>query len=117
MRNKSNFNFSVPSALEKKLYQTKDKNKNNELVKAIKDRLRDVKDKIKRMPKHEKRIEQPDKALKIVEQILDFNEEIQKQQGLGLNILTQCQILSRLPISLAQLDAGNNSGKLKNEIR
>ena len=26
-------------------------------------------------------------------------------------------MLSRLPISLAQLEAGNNSGKLKNEIR
>ena len=26
-------------------------------------------------------------------------------------------MLSRLPISLAQLKAGNNSGKLKNEIR
>ena len=27
------------------------------------------------------------------------------------------QILSRLPIALAQLEAGNNSNKLKNEIR
>ena len=26
-------------------------------------------------------------------------------------------MLSRLPISLAQLEAGNNSNKLKNEIR
>ena len=26
-------------------------------------------------------------------------------------------MLSRLPISLAQLKAGNNSGKIKNEIR
>ena len=26
-------------------------------------------------------------------------------------------MLSRLPITLAQLDAGNNSGKRKNEIR
>ena len=26
-------------------------------------------------------------------------------------------MLSRLPISLAQLEAGSNSGKLKNEIR
>ena len=117
MRNKIILTFQYPVLWKKKLYETKDKNKNNELVKAIKDRLRDVKDEIKRMPKHEKRIEQPDKALKIVEQILDFNKEIQKQQGLGLNILTQCQILSRLPISLAQLDAGNNSWKLKNEIR
>ena len=55
--------------------------------------------------------------LETVNKILDFNKEIQKQQGLGLKILTPDQMLSRLPISLAQLNAGNNSEKLKNEIR
>ena len=39
------------------------------------------------------------------------------QQGQGLKILTPNQMLSRLPISLAQLKAGNDSGKLKNELR
>ena len=39
------------------------------------------------------------------------------QQGKGLKILTPNQMLSRLPITLAQLKAGNNSEKLKNEIR
>ena len=39
------------------------------------------------------------------------------QQGQGIKILTPSQILRRLPISLAQLEAGNNSEKLKNEIR
>ena len=39
------------------------------------------------------------------------------QQGQGLKILTPNQMLSRLPISLAQVKAGNNSEKLKNEIR
>ena len=39
------------------------------------------------------------------------------QQGKGLKILTPKQIISRLPISLAQIKAGNNSEKLKNEIR
>ena len=39
------------------------------------------------------------------------------QQGQGLKILTPDQMLSRLPINLAQLKAGNNSEKLKNEIR
>ena len=38
-------------------------------------------------------------------------------KGSGLKILTPNQMLSRLPISLAQLTAGNNSGKRKNEIR
>ena len=38
-------------------------------------------------------------------------------EGQGLKIQTPNQMLSRLPISLAQLIAGNNSEKLKNEIR
>ena len=62
-----------------------------------------------------KKIEQPDKILKIVEKILEFNK--QNQSGQGLKMLTPNQMLSRLPISLAQLKAGNNSEKLKNEIR
>ena len=39
------------------------------------------------------------------------------QLGQGLKLLTLNQMLSRLPIDLAQLKAGNNSQKLKNEIR
>ena len=39
------------------------------------------------------------------------------QQGQGLNMLTPNQMLSRLPITLAQLKAGNNSQKLENEIK
>ena len=38
-------------------------------------------------------------------------------EGKGLKILTPNQMLSRLPISLAQLNAGNNSEELKNKIR
>ena len=67
------------------------------------------------MSENEKKIEQPDKILKIVKEILNFNK--QTQQGEGLKILTPNQMLSRLPITLAQLKAGNNSEKLKNEIR
>ena len=62
-----------------------------------------------------KKIEQPNKILKIVEEILEFHK--QNQSGKGLKILTPNQMLSRLPITLAQLKAGNNSEKLKNEIR
>ena len=40
-----------------------------------------------------------------------------EHKGKGLKILTPEQILSRLPISLAQLKAGNNSQKFNNEIR
>ena len=72
---------------------------------------------IKKMSEDEKEIEKPDKILKLlkVEEILDFNSK-QNQIGKSLKILTPSQMLSRLPISLAQLKAGNNSEKL-NKIR
>ena len=43
--------------------------------------------------------------------------ESRNQTGKGVKILTPDQMLSRLLISLAQLKAGNNSQKLKIEIR
>ena len=69
------------------------------------------------MPKDKvSRIEENEKIIDIVERILEFNTE--KQLELGLKILTPNQMLSRLPFTLAQLKAGNNSEKLKkNEIR
>ena len=39
------------------------------------------------------------------------------KDGKGLKILTNKQMLNCLPILLAQIQAGNNSIKLKNEIR
>ena len=42
---------------------------------------------------------------------------VSKAKGTGLKILTNKQMLNRLPILLAQIQAGNNSNKLKNEIR
>ena len=102
---------------QKKLYETKDKTKNNELVEKIKNRWSDLKDKIRKMSEEEKEAEKTVKILEIVEEILIPDRENQKQQGSGLKILTPDQMLSRLPISFAQLKAGNNSEKLKNEIR
>ena len=40
-----------------------------------------------------------------------------QQKGTGLKILTPNQMLKRLPIALAQINAGNNSESLLNEIR
>ena len=85
----------------KKLYETKDKKENNELVKLIKIRWSNLKDEIEKMSEDEKETEKPDKILEIVEEILVFNRENRKQQGLGLKILTPNQILSRSPITLA----------------
>ena len=109
------FNFVVPSVLAKKLNEIKNKKENNKLVNVIKSRLTDLKNEIKEMSEDEKKIEKPDKILKIVKEILEFNK--QKQLGKALKILTPNQMLSRLPSTLAQLKAGNNSEKLKNEIR
>ena len=52
--------------------------------------------------------EENGKIIIIVENIFHFN-----QSGEGLQILTRDQMLSRLPITLAQFKAGNNSEKLK----
>ena len=47
-----------------------------------------------------------------------YNSDSHKSSsGSRLKILTKQQMLSRLPILLAQIQAGNNSIKLKNEIR
>ena len=112
---KKHFNFTSPTVLTKQLYNIKNKKENNELVNVITSGLIDLKDEIKKMSEDEKETEKPDKILKIVEEILIVNRK--KQSGGGLKILTPNQMLSRLPITLVQLKAGNNSEKLKNEIR
>ena len=111
---KKHFNFQRPSDMLKSLYKV-NTNQNNELVNVINSGLKDLKEEIKKIPEEERKIEKPDNIVKLVEEILSFNK--QKQQGEGVKILTPSQMLSRLPISLAQPEAGNNSEKLKNEIR
>ena len=49
------FSNVVPSVLAKKLFETKDKNKNNNFVNVIKSGLRDLKDEIKKMSADEKK--------------------------------------------------------------
>ena len=109
------FYFQRPSDMLKNLNQINDIEKNSKLADAIIIGLKDLKEKIKEMPQEGKENEKPDKILKIVREILQFNKE--KQEGQGIKMLTPSQMLSRLPISLAQLEARDNSEKLKNEIR
>ena len=66
------------------------------------------------MSEQEKKPENPNETVDTVESILDFNRQ---EQGQGLKTSTPNQMLSRLSISIAQLKAGNNSEKLKNEIK
>ena len=86
---------------------------------------------IKNMSENDVKNKGLDLLKNIVEKILDANklldiselesqsspEQRRNQQGQGLKILTPKQMIIRLPILLAQLKAGNNSEKLKNEIR
>ena len=48
---------------------------------------------------------------------LEGEEEEEVKEEKGLKILTLNKLLTRLPILVAQTKAGNNSNKLKNEIR
>ena len=47
----------------------------------------------------------------------NYNAKQNETKGKGLKILTPKQMLQRLPIALAQVKAGNNSGNFLNEIR
>ena len=64
------------------------------------------------MSKEEIKNEKPNEISGIINKILNLNKEVQEQRGSGLKILTPDQVLSRLPNTLAQLNAGNNSEKL-----
>ena len=94
------------------LYFSKSKADNNGEVNSIESSLDYFSRKIKEMPK-DARTKQV-KKLGIANKILYFNE--QNQKGQSLKIQTLNQMVGRLPISLAQLNAGNNSKELKNKI-
>ena len=92
-----------------------DKYKNNDIVNIIKSGLSDLKSETENMSEEQKEIVKPSEIINVVKKILEFKK--QNQQEHGLKILTPNQVVSRLPITLAQSKAGNNSQKRKNEIR
>ena len=104
---KKYFKIQKPSDMLMYLNKTNDKEENNKLVNMINSGLKDLEEEIKKMSEEEKRIEDPELIVEIVEKILKFNK--QNQEGQELKILRPNQMLTRLPISLAQLKAGNNS--------
>ena len=105
------FTYDLGNVL-KTFKKSKNNSERNKIqVSMIKNRLRDLKEKITDMSEEEKKIEKPNEIVDIVENILEFNRQ---QQGQDLKILTPNQMLSRLPVTLAQLKAENNSEKLKN---
>ena len=106
--------YQSPSNMYDILNNTKNTEKHNIQVKLIKSSLIDLKKDIGNESKDDvDKIEKINKITDVVELILTFDE----QHGEDLKSLTPSQMLSRLPISLAQLKAGNNSEKLQNEIR
>ena len=95
----------------------KSSKENRAQVNAIENRLNNLIETLKSSPTSDakKNKKNRNNMLEIFELLLYFNR--QNQAGQGLRILTPNQILSRLPISLAQLKVGNISEKLKNKIR
>ena len=73
----------------------------------------DAREKFKNLKNDVKSDELKD-IVKELEREIFGNEEL---SGSGLKILTNKQMLNRLPILLAQIQAGSNSSKLKNEAR
>ena len=113
---KNHFNLENPTFMYKFLNETKHKEKNSNLVNMFNSELKNLEKEIKEMSKEEIETKKPYNIVKAVKKILDINEQNQ-QKGQGIKILTPNQMLNRLPIALAQLQAGNNFNKLKNEIR
>ena len=111
---KEYFNYPNPGTMNR-ILKTAGDEKNKSMVESINKKLNEMKKIIKNVPENKTfKIEENKKIIDIVEKILELYRE--KQLGQGLKILTPNQMLSRLPITLAQLKAGNNSEKL-NEIR
>ena len=92
-----------------------DTDSNKVKVDFIKNDMTNLKKDIENMSKDGvDKIEKMNKIADIVELILYFNDE--DQEGKGLKILTPSQMLSRLPISLAQLKTENNSENSKAKL-
>ena len=73
----------------------------------------DAREKFKNLKNNLKSDELKDIVKELEHSIFGYEE----LSGSGLKILTNKQMLIRLPILLAQIQAGNNSNKLKNEAR
>ena len=106
-RNVMSSNYALDAKSEPKEYDGAEKSK-HKFVKSIAE-------------KTESRRHESDKADNEQLDTTDMpdleNEVSAEHEGDGLKQITPEQMVSRLAISLAQLKAGNNSQKLKNEIR
>ena len=92
-----------------------DKKENIDLVASIRNKVEDLMNEIFKIDENEAKKNKKNKNE--LNETITTVEKYQNQEGHGLRILTPEQMLSRLPIYLAQSRAGNNSEKLKNKIR
>ena len=115
-RSREYFKYSSPSHMYENLSETIDSEENEVQVNATKNNLANLMELFKDSSTSDaNEIININNMQEIIKNILEFNKLNQSEKG--FKILTPNQILSRLPISLAQLNAGNNSEKLNNEIR
>ena len=105
------FGYQSPYFLVKDLIKAND-DKNKQRVEQTIDSINKLKDSIikKEIPENEN----PGEINNIAEKILKFNKQ---QRGTGLKILTPKQMLQKFPIAPGQIQAGNNSESLLNEVR
>ena len=100
---RKHFKYSSPIDMYKNMNNLINTERNKTQTKSIKNALTDLKRGTENTPKdNANKIEENNKRIDIAENL----------KGQGLKILTADQMLSRLPISLAQLNAENNSEKL-----
>ena len=118
---KINMNKSLPTTIDKERYTLNDA---NELINKIAEKTIGKNNALKAYNNLVIKAEQiaelrSTEPRKKMLKIFNYLGEIFNgpTDGKGLKVLTPDQMLSRLPITLAQLKAGNNSEKLKNEIR
>ena len=78
--------------------------------------IQNKKDASKKLKNDVKSNELKDIVKELEHAILGYGDE-NESSGSRLKILTNKQMLNRLPILLAQIQAGNNSESLKNEIK
>ena len=106
------FGYPNPSQMYQALNKTKNSEESKAQVNIIENRLANLIEVLKSSPtSNVKKIKNRNNLLEIDERILYFNQL--NQLGKDLKILTPNQMLSRFPISLTQLKAGNNSEKLR----
>ena len=74
------FELQSPADYAKMLINTDNLDKNKEFVAEMKDRISDLKDRIKEMNETEKK--NADETLNIIEKILDYNKNAQKNFSL-----------------------------------